>query len=291
MKHIVNYKKALFIVFCIALFLFNQYLFSFNPHRVVFALSGIVYFALGYVIQKHSKKQYSSLFYFTMTTCHIFALFITDFLIHSRIIIDIAILFGAFFLGETTANKAPQKTPQYLIACSWLTGLILMYFVLIPSYNFHQRLDEISDVNIPQWLYEDQNRMEYIVKEGQILILDFWFTNCGYCFKGFPELQNLYDHYESDPEVTVVAVHDGTGGMTEAMKGINRIRSLGYTFPVLVDSTRWFTNKNIITGSPTQLLANKNGSIRYSLMGYQSDSQIWKPKWIKAKVEEWKKQR
>ena len=226
-----------------------------------------------------------------MIACHIFALFITDFLIHSRIIIDIAILFGAFFLGETTASKAPQKTPQYLIACGWLTGLILMYFILIPSYNFHQRLDEVSDANIPQWLYEDQNRMEYIIKEGQILILDFWFTNCGYCFKGFPELQKLYNDYESDPNVKVVAVHDGSGGMEETVRGINRVRSLGYTFPVLIDSTRWFTNEGIIKGSPTQLLVNQEGEIKYRLEGYQSDSQIWKPEWIKAKVEEWKKQR
>lgn len=66
--------------------------------------------------------------------------------------------------------------------------------------------------------------------------------------------------------------------------------SLGYTFPVLVDSTRWFTAKAIISGSPTQLLANQNGDIKFSLTGYQSDSQIWKPKWIKAKIEEWKEQ-
>jgi len=291
MKHLVKSKKVLFVILCTSLFLFNQYLFSFNPDRVVFALSGVVYFTLGYTIQTYSIKQYSKLFYLTMIAWHLFALLATDFLIHSRIVIDIVLLFGAFFIGETTARKVHEKPYQYLIFSSWIAGLILMYSILIPSYNFHQRMDEVSDAHIPQWLYEDEDYKEYVIKEGQIIILDFWFTNCGYCFKGFPELQELYDQYKGDPKVTVVAVHDGTGGMKEAVKGISRVRSLGYTFPVLIDSTRWFTTENIIRGCPTQLLANQSGAIKYRLEGYQSDSQIWKPGWIKTKIEEWKKGR
>lgn len=77
---------------------------------------------------------------------------------------------------------------------------------------------------------------EFITNESlkdKMIVLDFWHTACGVCFKKFPELQKKYDKYKCVKGLNFYAVniHIKRDSVNQA---INTIRKLKYTFPVIV---------------------------------------------------------
>src|SRR5262249_40429459 len=42
--------------------------------------------------------------------------------------------------------------------------------------------------------------------EGKVVVLDLWATWCGWCLKGMPNLQKVYDQYQDNDNVAILAV-------------------------------------------------------------------------------------
>jgi len=164
--------------------------------------------------------------------------------------------------------------------------LASVYFLFIPYSEFASRLSEKMNEKAPVWLY---SAIEHLPdssgkSEKRILFLDFWFTRCGSCFKGFKELQVLHDFYRNNPNVSIYAVHNGSDGPKEIEQGIRRVRKLGYDFPILVDTSGIFKQSNLVTVYPSQLLIDQHRIIQYRIVGYGADSKTWQVNWIKRQV-------
>lgn len=97
---------------------------------------------------------------------------------------------------------------------------------------------------------------------GKVVVMDFWNTGCGPCYKKFPELEQLYQQYSNRSDVAIMAfnvpLRSDTLGQAEY-----KIGSKGYTFKTAValdkDDNRAFS----VTGYPTLLIIDKAGKVRY----------------------------
>ncbi len=68
--------------------------------------------------------------------------------------------------------------------------------------------------------------------EYRYVVLEFWHSSCGVCFKKFPMLQQLYDNYQDRNDVLVASVFVRYRAGEELEAGKDIIREEGYTFPV-----------------------------------------------------------
>ena len=97
--------------------------------------------------------------------------------------------------------------------------------------------------------------------EGKIVVLDFWTTSCGICFKKFPQVQSLYDKYKDNSKVAFYAVNAPIERDNKDQL-FNLLREKGYTFPVLLscDSTSSYMK---VRAYPTVLILGTTGDVAY----------------------------
>lgn len=94
---------------------------------------------------------------------------------------------------------------------------------------------------------------------GNYVLLDFWFIGCPPCWDKFPELQRLYNKYQSNHEVKIFAVNrpmrrDKPGEMYTSIEEKN------YTFPVLEGNKQIIDDFDVYK-YPTVVLLNKRSEI------------------------------
>lgn len=98
----------------------------------------------------------------------------------------------------------------------------------------------------------------------EFLLLDFWSSKCGVCFKKFPQLQQLYDDLKSNEEVMITSVFI-TSDNESYLDGLNILCKHGYNFPI-IGCTDW--NSSLVStlginGVPTVIILNKNKDVIY----------------------------
>ena len=95
---------------------------------------------------------------------------------------------------------------------------------------------------------------------GKVLVLDFWHTKCGVCFREFPQLESLFKKYRNNASVRFFAVNKqlktDTTGQAFAVLG-----KLNYSFPILMPSDKFFADKVGVEAYPTVLVIDKSGTV------------------------------
>jgi thiol-disulfide isomerase/thioredoxin len=78
------------------------------------------------------------------------------------------------------------------------------------NWNFHTFTGRIEDSKTyNSLLYTSQGDSVFLREyKNRYVLLDFWFTHCGVCYKKFPEVQKLYDKYKDDTRIALFAVHN-----------------------------------------------------------------------------------
>lgn len=95
--------------------------------------------------------------------------------------------------------------------------------------------------------------------EGQIIVLNFWATWCGYCVEEMP----LLDEMDKRDDITVVAISVGEDAETVR----KYIEEGGYDFDVYLDESGTLASKFGVTGFPTSLFLGKDFEYFYSYPG------------------------
>jgi len=98
--------------------------------------------------------------------------------------------------------------------------------------------------------------------KNKLIVLDFWTTTCGVCFKSFPDYEKIYLKYKDNPDVRIYSVNipvkrDIVGYAKK------KIGEYNYTFPVLYadsDTIPKFFGFN----STPHLIIIKNGKVRFN---------------------------
>ena len=97
---------------------------------------------------------------------------------------------------------------------------------------------------------------------GKFVVLDFWNTSCGVCFKKFPELQQYYAKYKTSSNVQFFAVNSPLRRDTVGQAAATMQR-YGYTFPVLYAENAAVDSAFNVHSFPTVIIIDSAQRIVY----------------------------
>jgi thiol-disulfide isomerase/thioredoxin len=162
------------------------------------------------------------------------------------------------------------KTKKILF--STITTLLITigaFYFQSNYFSFYHNKNAEVNVAFPNVQLLDKNGKHFQINNDKVIVLDFWSSSCGICFKKFPSLEKTYLKYKNNPKIEIYALNVPL--KNEELK--NRIKildSIGYRFPkIYAKSSKEIESKLNINAFP-HLLIIKNGKIRYNGM-YISD--------------------
>lgn len=99
---------------------------------------------------------------------------------------------------------------------------------------------------------------------GKVLLLDFWYSRCGFCIDAMPQIKQVVDDFKNDPVVvlgmnTDEDLKDAQSIVDRMGLSYNNLRAIGVSEKYGVD------------GFPTVILIDALGTIRAVHVGYSAD--------------------
>lgn len=158
-----------------------------------------------------------------------------------------------------------SKNKKYIIPCS----LIIWGYCV---FEGHKKLLEYCafgstpDINVASFTIRTQKGNVTLDSiENEYILLDFWSSTCGVCYKKFPQLQSFFEKVKKEKaEVIVASVFVPYSKNEQENKGISIIDSLGYTFPTWSITKQDTLLKALeIDGFPTVILLDKDKNVIY----------------------------
>ena len=99
--------------------------------------------------------------------------------------------------------------------------------------------------------------------KGKTVLLDFWSKHCGYCWKAFPQIQELHDKYKDSPDVLVATVFSPWKEENEWESVREEVQGQ-YSFPVFITDRNSVLLKDWeITRFPVYVILNENSEQIY----------------------------
>lgn len=138
----------------------------------------------------------------------------------------------------------------------------LSYLFNKDGREIERKASLIKDVNF----YDaNLNNIELNKIKDKVIVLDFWTTSCGYCFREFPEFEKLALEYTKSEKICFYAVNiiHKRDSIENVIKGAKK---LGYKFPFLfttqtdVEFIQKLFNVYLF---PTVVILDKEGKIVY----------------------------
>jgi thiol-disulfide isomerase/thioredoxin len=135
------------------------------------------------------------------------------------------------------------------------------YMMWIDELNYGDIGAVTAEHSAMRFIDEQRDTLSVTAWEGKIVVLDFWTTSCGVCFRKFPQVQRFYDKYKDNSRVALYAVNDPLERDNKDQL-FNLLREKGYTFPVLLayDSTSSYMK---VRSYPAVLVLDTVGNVAY----------------------------
>ena len=106
---------------------------------------------------------------------------------------------------------------------------------------------------------------------GKVVVLDFWATWCGFCKASFPGMQKAINKFADANDVKFLFI-DTRETIDNVHKAVSDyITKNKFTFHVLLDSKDKVYADYRISGLPTKFVLDKEGNIRFKVVGYPGD--------------------
>ena len=113
------------------------------------------------------------------------------------------------------------------------------------------------------------NKVDLKNMQDKIIVLNFWFVNCGPCRREIPELNKLVDSFKTDEKILFVAVAlDAKNGLEKFLKQF----PFQYT---IVDDGRWIAEKYGIRFYPTHVIIDTEGKVYFHTSGLATNTVYW----------------
>ena len=103
-------------------------------------------------------------------------------------------------------------------------------------------------------------KLSEILKTKKMVLLNFFYTECGPCGTEFPLMVEAYEKYKNDIEIISINPHPGS---KETLENVKMYAStMGLNFPVVKEGYQWASAFNVIN-YPTNLIIDRCGMIAF----------------------------
>ena len=107
-----------------------------------------------------------------------------------------------------------------------------------------------------------------LLKEKELVVLNFWFENCGWCMREFPVMELAYQRYQEDVEIVALNPSDGA----QRVKAFYEKNSL--SFPMTACPTTWATEAGV-SAFPTSIYIDRDGVVCLIHTGAITSPNVW----------------
>lgn len=103
---------------------------------------------------------------------------------------------------------------------------------------------------------------------GKVVVIDFWATWCGPCQASLPYLQEIYNRYKDNPNVSILALNTWENDSGEVRERIVKkfVAEHKLAFPVLYDEG--FAEQYGVEAIPAKIIIDKKGRIQFKSVGF-----------------------
>jgi thiol-disulfide isomerase/thioredoxin len=166
------------------------------------------------------------------------------------------------------------KTKSWIRYSSTAIGILFCLFLntkgsdlWLNKLTFESFTGNIPSQPVPPGLIvtdRDNTSLYFNQTSEKFIVLDFWNSRCGVCFREFPQVQALYEKYKHNPKFSLYAVNvqlqQDTTNQAYAI-----IRQQGHTFPVVVYHTKDAANDPVLLSIgvqcvPTVMIVDRTGN-------------------------------
>lgn len=128
--------------------------------------------------------------------------------------------------------------------------------------------EESKETVVPaiDFTLKDQFGNEHTLSDykGKTVFLNFWATWCGPCRSEMPDIQKLYETYETEGDNAVIILGVAAPGLGQEKDeaGIKAfLDESGYTYPTLMDTTGDLFSEYGISSFPTTFMIDREGNV------------------------------
>jgi len=117
----------------------------------------------------------------------------------------------------------------------------------------------------------DINGNKYNLKElkGKVVVINFWFINCGPCRQEMPELNQLVHDYKDSTDIVFLGIAlDSKADLKDFLEK----KPFEYS---IIDNGRFICERYGVTSYPTHLVLDKEGKVVYHSTGYSLNAVSW----------------
>ena len=106
--------------------------------------------------------------------------------------------------------------------------------------------------------------------KDKVAVLDMWATWCGWCFKGFPNLEKVYQQYKDNDKVVILAVSRDEPTVSDANLR-EAFHSAQVTIPIVRDSQQLTEKVLQVQVLPTMVVFGADGTVQQFHIGYDAE--------------------
>ena len=110
--------------------------------------------------------------------------------------------------------------------------------------------------------------VQSLLEEKKLVVLNFWFADCGWCRKEFPVMEVAYQQYRQDVEILAINPYDSEA----AIAAFQKENSL--SFPMLSCSEE-LARVFGVNGYPTSVCIDREGKISMIHAGAITDAEVF----------------
>jgi len=104
---------------------------------------------------------------------------------------------------------------------------------------------------------------------GKVVVLDMWATWCGWCFRGFPNLEQVYQQYKGNDKVAILAVNkDDPSVTTQTVR--EAFVQAKLNIPIVRDEKQLTDKVFAVPGLPTMVVLAADGTVQDYHVGFDA---------------------
>ncbi len=164
---------------------------------------------------------------------------------------------------KETNSRGKAKSGAIIIAFVILAGIIGAVWLQGSNY-----VPVTTGSPAPDFTLADRDGNEYSLTSlrGKVVFVNFWATWCKSCKEEMPSMQALYSYMkERDMPFEMLAISMDRVTTQREIKPF--AKSLGLTFPILLDAWGRTDGKYKLTGVPETYIIDQNGNVAEKIVG------------------------